>query len=42
MRFRPLALKQVLNDGRLILNRRNDEALGRLTPLDLRLRDEDH
>ena len=44
MRFRPLALKQVLNDGRLILNRWNDETRGggRLTPLDLCLRDYNH
>ena len=42
MRLRPLALKQVPNDGRLILNRRNDETRGRLTPLDLRRCDDNH
>ena len=41
MRLRPLALKQV-NDGRFILNWRNDETRGRLTPLDLRRCDDNH
>ena len=42
MRLGPLALKQVPNDGRLILNWRNDETRGRLTPLDLRRCDDNH